>query len=169
MSEKEEDDIKFLADAMLGSVARKLRIFGFDTLYVPDTSDNEILRLAAEQGRVILTADKELFKRMMKQGAPGVLVDGTSDLDDMAHIFEKLGISANLFSRIGSRCTSCNGALVQKRPEEVGALVPATVLARHDGFWQCTDCQKVYWDGGHLGRIRAFARNLEDRLSASKG
>lgn len=158
--------MRFLADAMLGSVARKLRIFGFDTLYVPDTSDNEILRLAAEQGRIILTADKELFKRMMKRGAQGVLVDGASDLDDMAHIFEKLGISADL-SRMGSRCTSCNGALAQKRPDEVGGLVPATVLARHEGFWQCADCQKVYWDGGHLGRIRAFARTLEDRLADS--
>jgi uncharacterized protein with PIN domain len=159
---------RFLADAMLGSVARKLRIFGFDTLYVPDTSDNEVLRLASEQNRIILTADKELFKRMVKQGAQGVLVEGMSDLDDMAHIFEKLGISADL-SRMGSRCTSCNVALVQKRPEEVGRLVPATVLARHEGFWQCTDCHKVYWDGGHLGRIRAFARHLEERLAASKG
>lgn len=158
---------KFLADAMLGSVARKLRIFGFDTLYVPDTSDNEILRLAAEQGRVILTADKELFKRMMKRGTQGVLVGGTGDLDDMAHIFVKLGISADFASRIGSRCTSCNGTLAQKRPEEVGGLVPAAVLARHDGFWQCAVCQKVYWEGGHLGRIRAFARSLEDRIAAS--
>lgn len=160
--------MRFLADAMLGSVARKLRIFGFDTLYVPDTSDNEVLRLAAAQNRIILTADKELFKRMVKQGAYGVLVEGASDLDDMVHIFEKLGISMDL-SKIGSRCTSCNGVLVQKRPEEVGGLVPPNVLARYKGFWQCTACHKVYWDGGHLGRIRIFAKNIEERLATSKG
>ncbi|HVX03352.1 MAG TPA: Mut7-C RNAse domain-containing protein [Nitrososphaera sp.] len=162
---------KFLADAMLGSVARKLRIFGFDTLYVPNTSDNEVLRLAAEQDRIILTADKELFKRIIKRGAQGVLVEGTGDLDDMAHIFAKLGISTDFTSRIGSRCTSCNGTLAPRRPEEAGRLVPANVLALHDGFWQCADCKKVYWEGGHLGRIRAFAKSLEDRIAAeaSKG
>jgi len=55
----------FLADAMLGSVARKLRIFGFDTLYIAHAHDDEILKTGIEQGRVILTADKELFKLPM--------------------------------------------------------------------------------------------------------
>src|SRR5919202_2153926 len=63
----------FLADAMLGSVARKLRIFGFDTLYIAHTHDDEIMKIGIEQGRVILTADRELFKRIVKAGAKGVL------------------------------------------------------------------------------------------------
>lgn len=160
--------MRFLADAMLGSVARKLRIFGFDTLYVPDTDDDHVLRLGLEQERIILTADKELFKRIIKEGAKGVLVDGASDLDDMAHVFEKLGISVDL-SAIGSRCTSCNSVLDARTPAQVDGLVPKTVLDRHAGFWQCAGCQKVYWEGGHLERIRDFARKLEGRLATSKG
>jgi uncharacterized protein with PIN domain len=159
---------KFLADAMLGSVARKLRIFGFDTLYMPDTSDSKILQIGLEQGRIILTADRELYKRIVKQGAQGVLVGGTSDLEDMAHIFAKLGISPDL-SNMGSRCTVCNGILGKRKPDEVDGLVHENILSRHDGFWQCIDCQKVYWDGGHLGRIRDFAKKLEEILEASKG
>jgi uncharacterized protein len=50
----------FLADAMLGSVARKLRIFGFDTLYIKHTHDDEILKIAIEDNRAILTCEKEL-------------------------------------------------------------------------------------------------------------
>ena len=160
--------MKFLADAMLGSVARKLRIFGFDTLYVPDTDDNHILKLGIEQDRIILTADRELYKRMTKQGARGVLVGGADDLDDMAHIFSKLGISIDR-SKIGSRCTACNGTLDARAPAEVSSFVPETVLARHEGFWQCVSCKKVYWEGGHLLRIRDFAKRLEGRLPASKG
>lgn len=160
--------MRFLADAMLGSVARKLRIFGFDTLYVPDTDDDYILKVGAEQGRVILTADRELFRRMTKEGAKGVLVDGTSDLDDIAHVFGKLGVSVDP-SKIGSRCTACNGVLETRAPEQVSNLVPEAVRARHSQFWQCPGCQKVYWEGGHLGRIRDFARRLEVRLGVSKG
>src|SRR5215510_2346594 len=74
--------ISFLADAMLGSIARKLRIFGFDTLYLAQAGDNEILRIGMEEGRVILTADKELFKRIIKVGARGVLLrGGASELE----------------------------------------------------------------------------------------
>ena len=51
--------VAFLADAMLGSIARKLRVFGFDTLYNAQAHDDEILKIAMEQDRVILTADKE--------------------------------------------------------------------------------------------------------------
>ncbi|HYX72308.1 MAG TPA: Mut7-C RNAse domain-containing protein, partial [Nitrososphaera sp.] len=69
--------IAFLADSMLGSIARKLRIFGFDTLYDAQVNDDdEILKIGMEQDRVILTADKELFKRIVKIGARGVLVSG---------------------------------------------------------------------------------------------
>ena len=53
----------FLADAMLGSIARKLRIFGFDTLYVAHAHDDEILKIGIAEDRIILTCDKELFKR----------------------------------------------------------------------------------------------------------
>ena len=61
-------DPAFLADAMLGSVARKLRIFGFDTAYVAHTADDEVLKLGVEQGRIILTADKEFFQAHCQQG-----------------------------------------------------------------------------------------------------
>ena len=65
---RERNSISFLADAMLGSIARKLRIFGFDTIYLAHARDDEILKIGIEQDRVILTADKELFKRIVKVG-----------------------------------------------------------------------------------------------------
>src|SRR5881397_1369123 len=131
----------FLADAMLGSVARKLRIFGFDTLYIAHAHDDEILKTGIEQGRVILTADKELFKRVVKAGARGVLVSGT-----------------------GSRCSICNGLLEEKRPDQVKNGVPRKVAELHREFYQCTTCRKVYWEGGHLTRIKALVRSVDTML-----
>ena len=58
----------FFADAMLGSIARKLRVFGFDTLYIRDINDDDVLEIASKLDRVILTCDKELFKRILKIG-----------------------------------------------------------------------------------------------------
>jgi uncharacterized protein len=157
----------FLADAMLGSVARKLRIFGFDTLYIAHAHDDEILKIGIEQGRVILTADKELFKRVVKAGARGVLVNGGSDVEDLVHILAKNGVTSVDLGGVGSRCSMCNGLLEERRPEQVKGGVPDKVAARHSEFYQCTACGKVYWEGGHLRRIRALARNIDSKLAAT--
>src|ERR671922_1715716 len=112
--------VTFLADAMLGSIARKLRFFGFDTLYIAHAHDDEILKMGIEQDRVILTADKELFKRIVKVGARGVLVGGgASDLEDLAHIFAKSGIKSLDINGIGSRCSVCNGLLEERTSDQV--------------------------------------------------
>jgi uncharacterized protein with PIN domain len=158
---------------MLGSVARKLRIFGFDTAYIAHTADDEVLRMGVEQGRIILTADKEFFKRLVSRGARGVLVDGSDDFGDLFHIFEKLSIKS-VGVDLGSRCAACDGLLESVSREEVSSSVPEAVLARRDSFYRCTGCAKVYWDGSHLERLRALARRLEARLAspppaASKG
>ncbi|HEX2558364.1 MAG TPA: Mut7-C RNAse domain-containing protein [Nitrososphaera sp.] len=157
--------VTFLADAMLGSLARKLRIFGFDTLYIAHTHDDEILRVGIEQGRVILTADKELFKRIVKVGARGVLVSGDDELEDIVHIMTKIGITSVDFA--SSRCSVCNGPLARRTPMEIRSSVPGKVSQCHDEFYQCEDCSKVYWEGSHFRRIRALTKNVDSRLGSA--
>ncbi len=154
----------FLADAMLGSVARKLRIFGFDTLYIAHAHDDEILKMGIDQGRAILTADKELFKRVVKAGARGVLVSGAGDLEDLVHILSKSGVTSVDLGGIGSRCSVCNGLLEEKNQEQLKNGVPGKVAEQHREFYQCMDCGKVYWEGGHLRRIRALAESVDAKL-----
>ncbi len=166
--------VAFLADAMLGSIARKLRFLGFDTLYIAHAQDNEVLKMGIEQDRVILTADRELFRRIVKIGARGVLVSGgPSELEDLAHIFTKCGIKSIDMNDIGSRCSVCNGLLEERTSDEVKnnnnnydgvIIVPDRVIACHNQFFQCTTCGKIYWEGGHLKRIRALARSLDAKL-----
>jgi uncharacterized protein len=156
--------VTFLADAMLGSIARKLRIFGFDTLYVAHAHDNEILKMGIDQNRVILTADKELFKRIVKAGTRGVLVSCSSDAEDLVHILSKNGITSIDLNGIGSRCSICNGLLTGRTPVQVKNTIPDKVAACHSEFFQCVDCSKVYWEGGHLRRIRALAKSVDSKL-----
>ncbi len=148
---------------MLGSVARKLRIFGFDTAYVAHTDDDYVLKMATEQGRIILTADKEFFKRLVSRGADGILVEGASELADLEHILARLGVK-HVDVDLGSRCAACNGLLEQRAPAQVS--VPEAVAGSKEEFYQCADCGKVYWDGGHVKRLRALAATLERRLAA---
>ncbi|MCI0423879.1 MAG: Mut7-C RNAse domain-containing protein, partial [Acidobacteria bacterium] len=149
---------------MLGSVARKLRIFGFDTLYVADADDAEILKLGIEQSRIILTADKELFKRAVGAGAQGVLVSGGSDLEDLVHILSKNGIMSIGEDWIGTRCSVCNGMLEERAPDQVRKKVPEKVGANHNEFFECVECGKVYWEGSHFKRIESLVKSVDSRL-----
>ncbi|MEW6604403.1 MAG: Mut7-C RNAse domain-containing protein [Thermoproteota archaeon] len=157
----------FVADAMLGSVARKLRIFGFDTLYFPHTHDDEILKIGIEQNRVILTADKELFKRVVKAGADGVLVSGAGDIEDLVHILAKNGVTSVSLDGIDSRCSMCNGLLEAKTPEQVRDSLPGRVAELQSEFYRCASCGKVYWEGGHLRRIRTLAKSVDSKLGSA--
>jgi uncharacterized protein with PIN domain len=166
--------VAFLADAMLGSIARKLRIFGFDTLYNAQINDDEILKIGMEQDRVILTADKELFKRIIKIGARGVLVSGgASELEDLVQILRNSGIKSVGMDGIGSRCSVCNGSLEERTSDHMkkndddnneNITLPDRVIACHNQFFQCTVCSKVYWEGSHLKRITDLVRNLDAEL-----
>jgi uncharacterized protein with PIN domain len=55
--------VKFLADGMLGKLARWLRILGHDVIYLVEFEDSELLKLAKKEESVLLTKDLELYKR----------------------------------------------------------------------------------------------------------
>jgi uncharacterized protein with PIN domain len=153
---------------MLGSIARKLRILGFDTLYVKDADDGEILKIGTSQGRVILTADREFFKRIVKAGAPGVLVAGKGEVEDLVHILSKNGIRSAKAGAIGSRCSICNGLLAPMDTGSAKGSVPEKVAASHQDFFQCIECSKIFWEGSHMRRIRALAKLVDFRLNNAR-
>ena len=48
--------MKFLCDQMLGSLAKQMRIFGFDTYYANgDIQDSELIEIAKKQKRILTT------------------------------------------------------------------------------------------------------------------
>jgi uncharacterized protein with PIN domain len=118
----------FLVDAMLGDIARKLRIFGYDTLYVKDTSDKSILEIASREKRILLTRDKELFKRVVKTGIEGVLLEQYDEIDNIAYTLSKYGIPCLSFNTGIARCPCCNGILTFKEATEFNGSLPEKII-----------------------------------------
>ena len=157
-----------MADSMLGSVARKLRIFGFDTLYLAHVEDSEVLKIGVDQDRVILTADREFFKRIVKAKAKGVLVGGSNELEDLVHILEKSGVESIKWIGSKSRCSICNGQLVEINAEVAHEEVSERVASNHTVFFKCDGCNKLFWEGSHVKRLRSIARNIDSRLGRER-
>ena len=148
------ENVCFIVDTMLGTLAKWLRILGFDTLYEAGMDDDIILKLATENGRIIISRDRELCSRK-----PDSIMLKTTDLDEQIRLV--LDIYSADRNKNLSRCLDCN-ILLQKVPgsEVDGAAVPAEVHARYQEFWHCEKCNKYYWSGSHFDDMRKRAEIL---------
>jgi len=152
---------RFAVDAMLGSLARKLRAFGFDSAYYKDISDSKILSLCGRNGRVLITADRGLAALAKARGLPAVLVSGGTDGRRMSAMV-KAARESGFPLRMGEpRCSVCNGELRGASRAAVRVAVPASVARRHRAFQQCSECGQVYWKGGHWKKLRRLRKLFE--------
>src|SRR5215470_3526481 len=132
---------KFIADAMLGRLAKWLRLLGIDTIYEPDLSDAELVRRAASEGRVLLTRDTRLLRR---RGLPARLfITDDHFRDQLRQVVQAFNL--DLEQVAFNRCTRCNALLIARTKTEVCGRVPAYVLDTQDQFFQCPQCQRIYW------------------------
>ncbi|MBN1281287.1 MAG: Mut7-C RNAse domain-containing protein [Candidatus Thermoplasmatota archaeon] len=139
--------MKLLCDHMLGSLAKWLRIFGIDTLHPADeTSDDQLLELAHQQQRVILTRDKALLARAKKHNLKTIAIT-TTNLEEQLH--QALAALPIDTAHLLSRCILCNTPLTRIEKDSVRPHVPAKVFETRDEFWYCPVCQKYYWMGTH--------------------
>ena len=150
---------RWLADEMLGRLARYLRFVGHDTEYVRGSDDASIARRSLADHRRLLTRDRRLAHQ----------VDG-SVLIDSPHLADQFRQLHAQFPEVGfhvtfDRCTRCNGPL---RPWQPGAGEPwpADAPPREEDpgrtIFSCESCGHRYWEGSHTARIR---RQIEEWLS----
>ncbi|MFZ0696332.1 MAG: DUF5615 family PIN-like protein [Nitrososphaeraceae archaeon] len=155
---------RFLVDAMLGDIARKLRIFGFDTLYMKDTSDSSILEMALHENRILLTRDKEFFRRVVKAGAEGVLMERYDQIDNIANTLLKYGVRSLSFNTRTARCACCNGILALIKASDLEGAIPNKILEIHHNFFQCSNCNNIYWEGSHVKRLNLLAQKINTKI-----
>ncbi|WP_373187842.1 Mut7-C RNAse domain-containing protein [Halopseudomonas sp.] len=146
----------FVADAHLGALARLLRMAGFDTLYDNGIDDAEIAKVAYQQGRVLLTRDRDLLKH--RAVTHGCYVHSVKPHDQLRELFDRLGLDTHI--RPLSRCLNCNVVLQQIARARVLERIPQGVRERHERFWLCEACDQVYWEGTHWQKMRQMLETL---------
>ncbi len=152
---------RFLADAMLGSLARKLRVFGFDTAYFREGPDSELERLAREEGRILLTSDRRLFADATARGLQTFLVKGRSERARMLSIADQATRLSIRLEPGATRCALCTGELTPVSKRDLAGRLPESVRRRHRLFYRCAGCDKLYWKGRHWSRLRRLSSILK--------
>jgi uncharacterized protein with PIN domain len=143
--EEEQGAHRFIADVMLGRLARWLRLLGFDTLYYHDISDARIIRIAKEQERFILTRDTRLIK--IKGIRDYLLIRANDSFQQLLEVIRALNLKDFYLL---SRCVSCNGLLSKLLDkDDIKDAVPDFVFLNFHIFLMCSSCGKIYWEGTH--------------------
>ena len=146
------DKPRFIADAMLGSLAKWLRIMGFDTLYYRVIEDRELVRIAKQEGRTILSKDNALCGSKKTGGS--LLIQSDKTVEQLKEVMNACHIVPDLMQAY-MRCTLCNGKLLPAERSAVSTEVPDYVLQGTNAFLKCGECGKVYWEGSHKKIIDA--------------
>jgi|GEM_PF-20873 len=149
--------IRFVLDAQLGTLARYLRICGFDTLYRNDYTDARIADISAGEQRILLTRDRDVLKRrIVTHGHFVRSVDPRVQLVDVIRRFD-LGRAISPFTR----CPHCNGMLRATDKERIADRLEPLTRRYYETFRICAACEHVYWRGSHfhgIERLIAHAR-----------
>ena len=158
----------FIVDAMFGKIARKLRIFGFNTVYDPNIDDMDILN-SKFHGRIVLTNDRELFRRCKKKGIEIILLDKRTEIENLVTIFRSLNIESISSQNLPHLCTCCNRILdtiIDKN--SIKNQIPDRLFHSKKIFYKCYRCDKIYWIGSHMERIASLIRDINNNLRPVK-
>jgi uncharacterized protein with PIN domain len=146
--------MKLLADAMLGRLAKWLRVAGYDTAYLADTDDFAVMRLARAEDRLVLTRDTELAQR---QGVRALFINSEVLEEQVRQVYSDLGPPPE---GAAARCPVCNRVLIQADRDTVASRVPPYVLRTQEQFTLCTECDRVYWQGTHWEKMEPLIQDV---------
>lgn len=158
--------MKIVCDQMFGTLASWLRLLGFDTFYTTEKiDDEELLTIASTEKRTLVTRDKELIYRARRKQIPVVYIDEKDLNNQLKKVFEQT--EAHIDDQLVlTRCSVCNGLLQPIDKNKVADLVPDHVYSSQQQFWQCMNCQKIYWRGTHYQKILSTIKQIKTDISS---
>jgi hypothetical protein len=144
--------VRFVLDVHLGTLARRLRLLGFDCHYARDASDDDLVAISTAEGRILLTRDLGLLKR--KVITHGTFVRAIEPREQVREIVRRFQLAENIAPF--TRCLACNGPLEAVAKVDVAHCLPPMTRQLYHEFHRCRDCHKTYWRGAHHERLVAM-------------
>lgn len=147
---------RILLDTMCGGLRPYLRMCGHDTAYSLDRdveADDELLRIAREEDRLLVTRDEGLAAR-----AESALLLRSLDVEDQLQELFEAGIDLTLDDD-PTYCGRCNGPL-ERADDERGLpeYVPDPLPER---IWRCRDCGQYFWKASHWDDVAETLASLK--------
>ena len=143
---------RFVLDVHLGRLAKLLRMLGLDSLYSNSSDDRTLSRISSEEGRIILTRDRELLKRSII--THGYCLRSDQPMEQLIEVVKRFDLREKI--QPFSRCLRCNTLLQEADRDSVAASVPQYVARTYRSFKRCPDCGRIYWRGSHWEHMKGL-------------
>lgn len=154
-------ELRFIVDTNVGHLVRKLRMLGYDTLFINPIEDADLVQKADSEGRIVISGDRRLFdRRAIRSGrVKGLWIDTyqdhTAQLGQIVRTFGLKGGSSFI------RCLECNTLLVPKGRRAARGRVPPYVYETIAQYAYCRQCDQFFWEGDHVKRMRTLIERLK--------
>jgi uncharacterized protein len=139
---------RFLADVMLGGLARWLRVLGHDADWEPGIADAVLVRRGVEEGRWVLTQDRALLRDWRADNLLPIL--GDAPLAQLGEVAARVPLSHD---RMFTRCLQCNTAVEAVPRNQAASALPGDLPASAE-VRRCPACERIFWEGSHTRRMR---------------
>lgn len=142
--------MKFFADEMLGKLARWLRMAGMDVRYQNNLSDDFLVSTSRKEGRIILTRDTKLIRKLNK--SEFLFISHNYLEDQFQEFFEHYPRLVGPIKPL-TRCAECNGLLERIQKDSIKNKVWPYVYENQESFTHCPQCERIYWRATHVNKI----------------
>jgi uncharacterized protein with PIN domain len=141
---------RFILDVNLGKLTKHMRLLGLDSLYCNDYLDAEVVNIAVNEQRIVLTRDRRLlFVKHISHGYWVRAVDVESQIKEVLCRFDLHG-----WIHPFVRCLVCNGMLNPVAKADILDRIEPKTRLYFEVFHRCVDCQRIYWEGSHMENMR---------------
>ena len=154
---------------MLGNIAKKLRIMGFDTEFWLTANDDFLINKCMNEPKLLVTRDRGLYLKISKMGKKCLLLLDNDEVRDLVFILEDCDIKyVEPVPNVNTRCTICNGILNKIDKTMVSNPIPEKAYKSISNIYRCSICSKIYWEGTHVQNINLFIGNINNLLRKRK-
>lgn len=131
-------------------------MFGFDTLYRNDYTDEKLCNISLNEHRTLLSKDKSLIEYEALIRA--YLIKNNEPRLQLIEVLERF----DLYSMASpfTRCIECNSLLQTVEKEPVLLRIPSSVKEWCNEYKCCSSCDRIYWKGSHYHHMNTFVQHI---------
>jgi hypothetical protein len=152
-------DPAFVLDVHLGRLAGYMRMMGLDTLYRNDYDDPTLADISRSSGRYLITCDRRLLMR--KQVTHGYFMRARKPRQQLEELLARFNLYD--YQTEDARCLLCNGIIRAVDKQDIVDQLQPLTKKHYQHFYQCSDCEQIYWEGSHFDHMQALKKDIRSR------
>ena len=150
--------MKFIADVHLGKLAKLLRMLGFDTLYDNSFTNSELISIALQQNRILLSRNAAINNH--KTQLQSLYISFENPQLQLLQVLQHFDLKEQIY--LFTKCIVCNGTLQPVSKEKILNKLRQKTALYFSEFWQCNNCNRIYWKGSHYEHMNNIIERIKE-------